>query len=480
MDTQVSKILATFEQINTIPRQSKNEEQISNWLVDWAKSHNFEVKQDRALNVYIYVPATEGREYDPTVILQGHMDMVCEKTPESTHDFGKDAIKHITEDDWLRADNTTLGADNGIAIAISLVLATETTISHPALELFITVDEETGLIGANSLVKENLNGRVLLNLDSEDEGVFTIGCAGGRDVNVKQPLEVETEFTSYETYTIAVDGLQGGHSGVDIHKERANANIICARLLQYVYKDIPEIQLVSLFGGSAHNAIPRNAQAQIALPSLASEKLSTLIENVIPLLEAEHKPFEPTIKLSCIKSGETTKAYTSKATKTTIELINALPHGIAKMSSDIKGLVETSNNFATMDTDRDTLHICCSQRSSSIISLDWIVSKVESIATLAEVSFETGGGYPSWQPDTNSKLLALCKKVYKNHFGKEPLIEIIHAGLECGIIGMKIEDIDMISYGPTIQNPHSPQERLYVPSLIKIWELTKALLAEIK
>lgn len=479
MNKQISKILTIFEQINTIPRKSKNEEQISNWLVDWAKSHNFKVKQDEAQNVYIYIPATKGRDQDPTVILQGHMDMVCEKTPESTHDFTKDPIMHITEGDWLHANNTTLGADNGIAIAIALVLATDNEVSHPAMEIFVTVDEETGLVGANSLVKENLNGRILLNLDSEDEGVFTIGCAGGRDVNIKQPLNLET-LSGYETYKISIDGLQGGHSGVDINKERANANIICVRLMQYIHKNIDNIRLVSLMGGSAHNAIPRNACAEIALPSPSINKLSAIMNKYIPLVEEEYRPFEKEIKLTCQKTGNTTNAYSKNNTNTIIELINALPHGVAKRSSNIEGLVETSNNFATMNTKNNTLNICCSQRSSSKISLDWMVSKVESIAKLADISYKTEIGYPSWQPDTNSKLLTLCKDVYRKHFDKEPVIEIIHAGLECGIIGSNIENIDMISFGPTIQNPHSPQERLFIPSLIKIWEFIVALLIEIK
>ena len=266
MEAKLQEILDIFEEINTIPRKSKNEEQISNWLVDWAKSHNFEVNQDKVLNVYMSIPATPGRENDKTVVLQGHMDMVCEKTPDSSHDFTRDAIKHIVEGEWLHGDNTTLGADNGIAIAIALAIATDASVSRPPLELLFTVDEETGLNGAVNLEGDFLKGRVLLNLDSEDEGVFTIGCAGGRDVEIKLDLQIEASITQDACFRLAVDGLRGGHSGVDIHEQRENANVLMARLLTCLTKEVDGVCVTGISGGSAHNAIPRNAVATVFVP----------------------------------------------------------------------------------------------------------------------------------------------------------------------------------------------------------------------
>ena len=480
MDAKTEKILGIFKEINTIPRKSKNEEKISNWLVEWAKSHDLEVKQDKALNICINVPATAGRENDPTVILQGHMDMVCEKTPESAHDFSKDAIKHIIDDEWMHADNTTLGADNGIAIAIALEIAMDDSISHPPLELLFTVDEETGLYGAKSIEGDFISGKILLNIDSEDEGVFTIGCAGGRDVEIKLNLNKESSDAQDPCFRLSVDGLKGGHSGIDIQEHRENANIILARLLRYTAKEVDSIRLADIAGGSAHNAIPRNSYAVITLPSSVQDKFKDVFNRASSKLEDLAKSYDPDIKISLTEEKEKQQAYSSEDTQKVISLINAVPHGVTRMSADIEGLVETSNNFATMGIENEVLTLLSSQRSSIETQLEYIISKVESVAELAGAAYETNEGYPGWEPNPKSNILALCKNVYKELFGKEPHVEAIHAGLECGLIGAKFDGMDMISYGPTLKNPHSPEEKLHLPSIPKIWDFTVELLKAIK
>lgn len=481
MDPKLKEILDLFEQINTIPRKSKNEEQISNWLVDWAKSRNFEVNQDSANNIYMYIPASPGRENDKTVILQGHMDMVCEKTPDSPHDFTKDAIKHIVKDEWLHADNTTLGADNGIAIAMALVIATDDTISKPPLELLFTVDEETGLNGAVNLEQDYLKGRTLLNLDSEDEGVFTIGCAGGRDVEIKLGLQKDTSITPDVCYKLAVDGLRGGHSGVDIHEQRENANVLLARLLTYLSKEVDGICVSDISGGSAHNAIPRNSAITVFVPPETRDTFKDTFTKAAENLEViAQSSGDKDVKLSLTEVNDQTAIYTTEGTRRLIDLLNALPHGVMKMSMDIDALVETSTNFATITFENDTVTILTSQRSSVATQLDWIVSRVESTATLAGAAYHTNEGYPGWEPNPSSELLAICKNVFKDLYGKEPHVEAIHAGLECGLIGAKFSGMDMISFGPTIKNPHSPEEKLHLPSVMKIWDFTRELLKAVK
>lgn len=480
MDAKTEKILGIFEEINKIPRKSKNEEKISNWLVEWAKSHGLAVKQDKALNVCIPVPATAGRENDPTVILQGHMDMVCEKTPDSTHDFSKDPIKHIIDGEWMHADKTTLGSDNGIGIAMALELAIDDSISRPPLELLFTVDEETGLYGAKSIESDFISGKILLNLDSEDEGVFTIGCAGGRDVEIKLNLNKESPDAQNPCFKLSVDGLKGGHSGIDIQDHRENANIVIARLLRYIAKEVDSVRIADITGGSAHNAIPRNAYAIVTVPASDQDTFKDAYNRAASKLENLAKSYEPDIKISLSEESEGKQPYTAEDTKKVISLLNALPHGVTGMSVDIEGLVETSNNFATMGMENDVLTLLSSQRSSIEIQLEYIVSKVESVAELANAAYETNEGYPGWEPNPKSNILALCKNVHKELYGKEPHVEAIHAGLECGLIGAKFDNMDMISFGPTLKNPHSPNEKLHLPSVPKVWNFTVELLKAIK
>lgn len=480
MDAKTEKILGIFEEINRIPRKSKNEERISNWLVEWGKSHSCNVKQDKALNVCIQLPATEGRENDPTVILQGHMDMVCEKTPDSPHDFSKDAIKHIIEGEWMHADRTTLGSDNGIGIAIALELAVDDSISRPPLELLFTVDEETGLVGAKSIESDFITGKILLNLDSEDEGVFTIGCAGGRDVEIRLNVTKETPPSKDVSFKISVDGLKGGHSGIDIQERRENANIVIARVLRYIVKKLGSIRIADIAGGSAHNAIPRNAYAIVTVPASDQNTFKETFNWAASKLEDLAKSYDPNISIMLSEESECKQPYTTEDTKKIINLLNALPHGVTRMSADIDGLVETSNNVATVGIENDILTLLSSQRSSVETQLEYIVSKVESVAALAGATYKTNEGYPGWEPNPKSNILALCKDVYNKLYGTKPHVEAIHAGLECGLIGAKFDNMDMISFGPTLKNPHSPDEKLHIPSVSKVWAFIVELLKEIK
>ena len=459
-----------------IPRKSGQEKQIADWLVSWSQKHGFDVKQDSAMNVYIYVPASAGREKAPIVILQAHMDMVCEKTPESAHDFRKDPVKPVTSGDWLCAETTSLGADNGIGMAFALAMATD--VSHPPLELLFTADEETGLWGAKSIVRKNLAGRILINLDSEEEGVFTIGCAGGRDTNITLPLS-RKKLIPGKCFKMAIDGLRGGHSGIDIHKQRENAIVLLARLLRYLEVETRIMHLGDMAGGSAHNAIPRSAYAVAVVPNKQQSTFRKVFFKAAANLKQITGVYEPGLKISLAPIKEKVPACSSEDTVKIIRLLNALPHGAAKMTAN-SGLVETSNNLATLSIDMDNLNVLSSQRSFTAVQLDWITGRIESVAALAGARYVSGEGYPGWQPNLSSKILKLCKHVYTRKFGKEPRVEAVHAGLECGIIGAKFRDMDMISMGPTIKNPHCPQERLFLPSLSGVWDFLAELMKEIQ
>ncbi len=473
-------ILNWFERICQIPRGSKNERAISDWLVAWAEEHGFAARRDSVLNVVIEVPGTAGCETAPPVVIQGHMDMVCEKTKESAHDFSKDPIKWVFEGDWLKADGTTLGADNGIALAMALTAATDPDLPHPPLELLFTVDEETGLTGAKFLKPGFIKGKILLNVDSEDEGVFTVGCAGGRDTNISLPLRLEAAPRGYQPFVLAVGGFKSGHSGVDIHKQRGNAVRTLGRALAAVLEQA-DLRLASLHGGSAHNAIPRDAEALLFLPKAKVGAVKRALTKLQAALRSEHARVDPDVKVT-LKSEPKADAtpWAARSTARAVELLLALPHGVDAYSADIEKLVETSNNLATVRTDKRKLVVHTSQRSSVMDRLAFLTHRIEAIARLAGAEAETGVGYPSWQPNMESPLLARCKALYKNLYQKDPVVEIIHAGLECGIIGTRYKGMDMISFGPTIKNPHSPDERIEVNSIGKVWDFFAALLKELK
>ncbi|MCC4771892.1 beta-Ala-His dipeptidase [Methanosarcina sp. DH2] len=502
MHPKTRQILKTFEEINKIPRRSKNEEKLALWLLEWAGNRNFEAKTDATNNVLIKVPPTPGYENSPGIVLQGHMDMVCEKCKESEHDFSKDPIRCVYDGEWLRGDGTSIGADNGIAIAMGLVLAEagkKGEIEHPPLELLFTVDEETGLTGASGLEEGFFEGRILLNLDSEDEGMFIVGCAGGQNSRVTLPVEWELfdygKEGGFGFFRLSVEGLEGGHSGVEIHRQRANGIQLLARLLAGLKEKIgsDNLRLVFFSGGSVHNAIPNRAEAFIALLRSKEGRAEDFVSGFMQTLRDEYAESDPEIVLD-LKEVENRaifetaggkvarkelplgKVFSAGTEERLLGLLLGLPHGVHRLSDTIPGLVETSNNLATVRTEENEVRILSSQRSSVMSRLAEVTGKVETVAKLAGAQAEHECGYPAWEPDLQAGLLMKCRQVYTGTFEKEPEIRVVHAGLECGVIGSKCECIEMISFGPTIKDPHSPAERIFIPSIEKVWVFLENLL----
>jgi dipeptidase D len=478
MEEKINAILNYFEQINAIPRCSKNEKQIGRWLEQWAESKQLAINKDAAGNLLAKVPATPGYEKAPVIVIQGHMDMVCEKSPDSTHDFSRDPIKNIIDGDWLHADNTTLGADNGIAIALAMAVASDETLAHPPLELLFTVDEETGLNGAKELEPGFIEGRLLLNVDSETEGIFTVGCAGGRHTHISRRLTPTDLAVESQLFKLNVSGLHGGHSGIDIIKQRASANKVLARTLHRLTGQAP-IQLVSIQGGTSHNAIARDADAVFACSAGYSDNLHGLVSEFEGIVQTEYGSIESgiTITLSSAASDIRAKtAVSAEETRAVINLLLSLPHGAAGMAMAFKDLVETSNNLATVSINGGTLEVLTSQRSLTRSRLDEITASISATATLAGADTKCDSEYPPWTPNMQSALLERCQKVYRQVFDSEAGVKSVHAGLECAIIGDKYEGMDMISFGPDLRDPHSPNEGLYIPSLDKVWRFMVALL----
>jgi len=480
MDKEIKNIIDIFKQLNTVPRRSKHETEISRWLIDKAASLNLDSKADNMGNVVIKVPASPGREDAPLIVLQGHMDMVCEKIAGSSHDFSKDPIEVIEDGDWMSAKDTSLGADNGIAIAYCLALAERRDIPHPPLELLFTVDEETGLNGAKNLSQDFIRGKILVNLDSEEEGVFTIGCAGGRDTNLVYEPETSAVADNSCGLSITVGGLKGGHSGSEIHLHRANAIKLLARLLSRIFSDV-DARLVSINGGSAKNAIPRDAKAVIAVSRDNEKKIIELVDAMAASCRSEYSETEESLEFNVSTAPlNGAAAYTGDFARNLIALLRIVPTGAREHSAQIPGLVETSSNLAIVQDKDGKLEVATSQRSSSESALEEISGDVEIAGTLTGARVGYQNAYPAWQPDTSSAILNRCKDVYFRLFSKEPKVEVIHAGLECAVIGSIYDGMEMISVGPTIVQPHSPDERLYLPSVETTWKFLLALLESFK
>lgn len=471
----IERILSNFEKISSIPRGSKNETGIRNWLITWAAEHDFISRTDAAGNLVIQVPASAGHENRPTLILQGHMDMVCQKIPGSAHDFTKDPIRLIRDGDWIRADGTTLGADNGIAIALMMSLVEDETVKHPPLELLLTVEEEAGMVGADTLEPALLSGKTLINLDSETEGVFTVGCAGGGNVYITLP--VTWELAERKTiFTVKVSGLQGGHSGEDINKFRANANKQLARILDRLDQHAP-IQLVKLKGGSARNAIPREAEAVFVCAKELSEQCKQNYAAIQAAIQGELAQTEIGLLLSLEEINSDPVRVISRAeTQAAIGLLMALPNGVSAMFADMPAFVETSNNIGVMELKEDGLSVVSTNRSAVFTRLEEITRRVESIAWLAGAKTERTKLFRPWQPNMESSLLKKCIKTYRAALEEDPKIEVSHGGLECGILSDRCGGLETISMGPTIRDLHSPDERLWIPSLAKVWIFFKTFL----
>jgi len=452
---------ARFDEIRRIPRPSKHEERIRQYVLDFAAEHGLETASDALGNVVVRVPASPGYEEAPVVILQGHLDMVCEKNADKAHDFMEDPIELVLEGDMLRADGTTLGADNGVAVAAGLALATDTRVKHGPLELLFTLDEETGLTGARELDASMLTGKRLLNLDSEEDGVITIGCAGGRDTEIRLPVAREAG-TAGALLTIKASGMAGGHSGVDIHLGRANAIKALAEVLGAAGGDL---RVVSLSGGSAHNAIPREAVAVVLADSDSVNRAAAAVE---ARLKEVHASTDPDLKIEVTPAESGEHPMTLESTGTLVRLIDRVPHGVIAMSKDIPDLVETSNNVAVVKSTAEHVEVRCSSRSSVQAELDGTVDRLIGIATEHGAAAEADAGYPGWQPNPDSPLLKTAIDVYEELYGEKPQVMAMHAGLECGIIGDRVPGMDVISIGPTLKNPHSPSECVSVSSVKKM------------
>lgn len=467
-----------FERILKIPRCSGNEEAIGDYIVSVARKLNLSWERDKVGNIVVRKKAFPGYEGADTVILQGHIDMVCEKNSDLEHDFSKDAIQAEIKEGWMQAKGTTLGADNGIGVAAALAVMEDNTLEHGPLEFLFTVDEETGLTGATKIEPGFLKGKKLLNLDSEDEGTFTIGCAGGADSEVVLPLKRE-KSKGGELFRLKIFGLRGGHSGIDINQGRGNAIKFLSRLLWQASQEFT-FELINMEGGNKRNAIPREAWADLILDPSNLDSLSPFIKKAFQKIQTEYKVVEKDAKFSLEKSdGEKRDTLNHETQKTLIGLLFTLPHGVLAMHPEIEDLVETSNNLAIIHTHQDKAEIICSSRSSVASALETTRNMIKASCDLVGAEANQPEGYPGWMPNLESSLLKTMKEVYKNIFQKEPKVEAVHAGLECGIIGEKFPGMDMISFGPTIEHPHSPEERVNIESVDKFWKFLTTILKEL-
>ena len=459
-----------FNEITRIPRPSKKEERIIAYLKEVGAKYKLATKIDEAGNVLISKPATKGYEKRKTVILQSHIDMVCEKNSDVVHNFDTDPIETYIDGDWVKARGTTLGADNGIGMSMMLAVLVSDDLEHPALECLFTVDEETGLTGAFALKQNFLSGEILINLDSEDDGEIFVGCAGGIDTVAKLTYKTDKTPENYFGFTVAVKGLQGGHSGDDIDKGLGNANKILNRFLWTMNKET-DLRLFSFDGGNLRNAIPREATATACVPFSEKEKIRVMFNHYINDLEIEIGDVEPNMKLSLESEPIQEMAIDKKSSNALLNALYACPHGVIAMSRDMPGLVETSNNLASVKMrEGNKIEITTSQRSSVDSSKHDIKQQVEATFTLTGAAVSHGDGYPGWKPNLKSEILKTATESYVKLHNDHPKVRAIHAGLECGLFLEKYPFLDMISIGPTMKGVHSPDERLSISATERCWE----------
>jgi len=465
-----SKLWEIFANICAIPHPSHHEEKILAWIKDWAKENKIEYNQDETGNIILRKPATKGYENRVPVVFQGHIDMVPQANSNSTHNFVTDPIQpRICDDGWIRANGTTLGADNGIGCAAGMAILLDNTIEHGPLEVLITVTEETGMTGAFGLKPGFIKGDILINLDSEDEGELYVGCAGGMDANFEMEYNIKMTPAGMKGYELAVTGLKGGHSGMDIVLGRANANKVLMRLLKKSLENC-EICISNINGGSLRNAIPREAFATIAVPENKTQEFEKLIKNLSELIKKEFSGTEPDFNVALKPIDTPKEVMGAKCQEKAVNLVLAIPNGVMRMSDSMAGLVETSTNLAIVKTEKGILSIANLMRSSVESAKEALADKMKAIAELAEVKVELAGAYPGWKPNLQSPILKTMLKVYENKYGKTPEIKAIHAGLECGLFSLAYPHWDMISCGPTIRNPHSPDERVNIETVGKFWD----------
>lgn len=474
-DLQPRKVFQYFEAISNIPRGSGNEKAISDYMVAFAKEHNLWVEQDEAYNVYIKKPATPGYENAPAVIIQGHMDMVCEKNKETAHDFLKDGLKLYIDGDWLGAKGTTLGADDGVAIAYQMAVLADDTLSHPALEILMTTDEERGMTGVANLKPEYLEGKILLNIDTDVEGEFLVSCAGGTKAYMCLQNEKEAVSADEVAYQLIIKDLAGGHSGVDIHLERANAHILMGRLLDELRTQV-DFKLCNITGGSKDNVITRECECIITIKPEEKDILQKVVEKMQILFKEEYSVQDPHIKINIQEEQAVKMVFTSALKDKVIDLLIMIPNGVMGFDQHMKGLVQTSLNLGIVQTEENVIKFGSAIRSSLPSRKEELVKKLEVLSKQLGANFKVTGDYPAWKYNENSKVRDIAVALYKEMYGKEPVVAAIHAGLECGFISEKLPGLDMISFGANVKHIHSPQEVASISSMGRVYEyLTKLL-----
>lgn len=469
-----------FAEISRIPRCSKHEAAISKHVLATARKLGLEAQADSVGNVVVRKSASPGNENVRRVCLQGHLDMVCEKLAGKAHDFSKDPIELVRREGVITANGTTLGADNGIAVATCLAIMADKGLDHGPLEFLFTIDEETGLTGANNLQPGFVESRILINLDSEEEGTLYVGCAGGKDTTGSWKIATEPAPAGSVAVQVSVRGLKGGHSGLEIDKGRGNAVKILARTLTVIARS--GARLAAIQGGNKHNAIPREAEATVWIPRKKLEEATAAVTEMSLTVGKELASVEPDLKVAFtpLPKARRGKVLKRPLQKRFLQTLTALPHGVAKMSADIPELVETSTNLAVVRTEPKEIRVVTSQRSS-------VASEIQEISEIVRTVFEMGGaaavssdGYPGWKPNMDSEILRIARETYGSLYGKDPAVKAIHAGLECGIIGEKYPGMDMVSFGPTLESVHTPDERIHIDTVARYWEFLLAILRRIR
>lgn len=474
-DLQPREVWKHFEALTQVPRPSGHLEKVQQFLLDFGKSINVETWQDEAGNIIMRKPATPGLEGRKGIILQAHMDMVPQKTPDSNHNFETDPIKTVVKGDWLYADDTTLGADNGLGVAAIMAIFEDASLQHGPLEALITADEETGMYGAFGLKGGELQGELLLNLDSEEEGVLYIGCAGGLDITATMEfMEVEPYEGENAAVKVQLKGLRGGHSGLEINAGRGNANKLMARFVREAMDECA-VSLACWHGGNMRNAIPASCEVVLTLPADGVEELKAIAAKYEALYNSEYATIEEGIALTVTETEMPETVVPEEIQDNLIDVILACHDGVLRFIPTIPDTVETSSNLSIVTIDEGSAQINILARSSCDTMKEFLALQLSSCFAMAGMKVELSGGYSGWQPNVNSPLLAALKRAYNDMFGKMPDVRVIHAGLECGIIGTNYPGMDMVSFGPTLMSPHSPTERVEIPTVEKFYSLVKAL-----
>jgi len=467
-----------FHALTQIPRPSKKEAEIIAYMKKFGEDLGLKTIVDEVGNVIIKKPATAGMENRKGVVLQGHLDMVPQKNNDRDFDFEKDPIEALIDGEWVTANGTTLGADNGIGVAAAMAVLESASLKHGPVEALFTIDEETGMTGAFGLKPGLLDGDILVNMDSEDEGELYVGCAGGIDVSASKKYSEETVPSGYIAYKVTAQGLKGGHSGMDILLGRANSNKVLFRFLMQAEADL-KIRLSEAAGGDLRNAIPRESYAILVVPAADAGALETMVKNYQEIYRREFAETEPELSFSCEKTALPAKVVPAAEQAKFIRAIFACPNGVQRMSQSMKGLVETSNNLAIASIKNGKFEAYCLTRSSVDSAKEATAWKIAAVFQLIDAKVALSGEYPGWKPNMDSPILRTCQDVYHKNFGKIPEIKAIHAGLECGLLGGVYPNFDMISFGPTIRFPHSPDEKVHIDTVRKFWEFLVAILEEV-